>query len=99
MIETKTIKESDTFRRHGTEAILTVTIKELENCLINDGNGNIHFYLVGVQRYENHKYSFDSVVYTFGEFKSAKKKYSDWCKYYNVAEEETFVTEKEVYNV
>jgi hypothetical protein len=99
MINTTTIKESDTFRRHGTSGTLTVVIQTLDNCFIQDHIGMPMFYVVGVQSHENYEDKLDGAVAMFNSYEEAEEKFKDMCDTWRVAPYETYETEVEVQNV
>ena len=85
MINTTTIRESDTFRRHGTSGPLTVVIQTLDNCFFTDNTGMPCFYVVGVQTHENYEDKLDGAVYMTNTYEEAEEKFKKVCDDWRVA--------------
>lgn len=92
MINTTTIRESDTYRQHGHSGPLTVVIQTLDNCFFTDNIGMPMFYVVGVQSHENYEDKLDGAVAMFNSMEEAEEKFKTMCDKNGVAPYETFET-------
>lgn len=96
MINTTTIRESDTYRQHGKSGPLTVVIQTLDNCFFTDNIGMPMFYVVGVQSHENYEDELDGAVAMFNSLEEALEKFYAMCDKKGVAPYETL---EEINNV
>jgi len=85
MINTTTIRESDTYRQHGKSGPLTVVIQTLDNCFFTDNIGMPMFYVVGVQTHENYEDKLDGSVAMFNSYEEAEEKFKAMCDKNRVA--------------
>ena len=90
MINYKTIKESESFRRpYHDDNLHTVQLIELDSSYIVKDELPC-YWLVGVVGYINYRDQFVGAIHHYSSQKDAEDKYSELCDRYSVKEEEVF---------